>query len=120
MMELTLPELTDLNTYIQAERGNRFMASKLKKQNTFIVSSLAMQQLPRLKKITKVTFIWKHKNKRKDMDNVEFSQKFIWDGLVQAKVIPNDNWKYRPARTLHKHEVNKDHPGVIVVLKGEK
>lgn len=116
-MELVLPELIDLNTYINLERGNRYAAASKKKQFTETVAWEARRQIGKSLTINKITFIWKHKNKRKDMDNIEFQQKFVWDGLVQAGIIPNDNWGNRPARTLHKHEVDKNNPGVVVVIK---
>lgn len=118
--ELRLPELIDLNQYVNAERRNRYIAAKLKQQETFKVATLAMQSLPKLKSISKVVFIWWHKNRRKDMDNVEFSQKFIWDGLVQAKIIPGDGWNYRPQQTVHVHSVNKSDPGVTLIIYGDK
>ena len=116
-MELRLPELTSLNKYIRAERGNRYVAAKIKKAETEIVAWLAKSQLKPVEKINKITFIWQHKNKKKDMDNVEFCQKWIWDGLVMAGIIPNDTWRYRPTRTLHKHEINKKGPGCVVIIK---
>lgn len=116
-MILKLPELTDLNTYINKERSNRYLAAKLKKQQTRLVAWEARRQIGKKIKINKITFIWKHKNRRRDMDNVEFSQKFIWDGLVEAGVIENDNWKNRPTMTKHKHEINKQDPGVVVLIK---
>lgn len=117
-MELKLPELIDLNTYIQAERANRHIAAKMKDDQTELVAwECRRQKLPWLNKIEKITFIWRHKDKRKDFDNVEFSQKFIRDGLVKAGVIPNDGWKHFPPRTLHKHEVVPEDPGVTVIIK---
>lgn len=118
-MVLKLPELTDLNTYIQHERSNRFKGAKTKRENTMLVMSHVLNQLKgvKLDKINKITFIWKHKNKRKDPDNVSFASKFIFDGMVAAGLIPDDSWKYLPTRFLHKHEVNKDDPGVVVLIK---
>lgn len=116
-MKLILPELPDLNTYINAERSNRYAAAKIKKEATHLVAWEAKRQLGKKIDINKITFIWNHKNRRKDMDNAEFSQKFIWDGLVEAGIIDNDNWPNRPNRTLHKHKVNKEEPGVVVLIK---
>ncbi len=117
-MQLKLPELTDLNSYIRLERTNRIMAAKAKRDETFLVASeCRIQKLPKLDKINKITFVWKHRNKRKDFDNVEFSQKFVRDGMVKAGVVPTDGWKHMPPRTLHKHEVDKDNPGVVVIIK---
>lgn len=117
-MELRLPELTDLNTYIRAERSNRYKAAKIKREMTTLVAEACMvQKVPKLQHINRFTCIWRHKNRRKDFDNVEFAQKWIRDGMVEAGVVANDGWKHFPPRTLHKHEVNKDDPGVTVVFK---
>jgi hypothetical protein len=117
-MELVLPELTDLNTYISAERSNRFAGAKIKRSNTDLVAMYARaQSLRPVERINKFTCIWRHKNKKKDFDNVEFGVKWIKDGLVQAGIIGNDGWSHFPPRTLHKHEVDPNNPGVTVILK---
>lgn len=117
-MELKLPELVDLNTYITAERSNKFRGAKIKREMTVLVAEACMvQKAPKMQHITRFTCIWRHKNRRKDFDNVEFAQKWIRDGMVMAGVIPNDGWKHFPPRTLHKHEVNPDDPGVTVLFK---
>lgn len=117
-MQVKLPELPDLNTYISAERGNRFIAAKIKNEATDLVAwYFKAAKVKPIKRIKKLTFIWYHKNKRKDFDNVEFSQKFIRDGMVRSGVIANDGWANMPPRTLHKHEINPDEAGVLVIYK---
>ena len=109
----------DLNTYIDLERSHRRKGAEAKKVQTEAVAWEVKRQFKslRLERINKVTFIWRHKDKRKDLDNVEFSQKFIWDGMVMAHLIPGDGWKHRPPRTLHKHEVDANNPGCTVIIK---
>lgn len=93
-MKLVIPgELTDLNTYINRERTNRYGGASLKKKNTEIVMWEAKAQ--RLKKISGqvyFTFTWYCKNKKKDPDNISFARKFIFDGLVLAGVLSDDGW----------------------------
>lgn len=85
--------LTDLNTYINAERSNRFMAAKIKKQNTQVVYIEAIRQhVPKFKKSVFIAYKWYCKNKKKDKSNVAFSKKFVEDGLILAKVLTNDGW----------------------------
>jgi len=86
-----------LNEYINAERRNRFMAAKIKKDETFAASvaiSNAMRKGVEFKWPCKIKFTWHLKNKRKDPDNVSFSKKFILDGMQKAGFVPNDNLKY--------------------------
>lgn len=86
-------ELTDLNTYITAERTNKFMGAKLKKQNTqFVYIQAIKQHIPKFKGSVFIAYRWYCKNKKKDKSNIAFSKKFIEDGLVLAKVLPNDGW----------------------------
>jgi hypothetical protein len=40
----------------------------------------------------------------RDPDNVEAGQKFLWDGLVVAKIIPNDR-RANNAGSSHTHEI---------------
>lgn len=87
-------ELTDLNTYINAERANRFFGASIKKKNTELVEQEIMIQ--RLKPITEpvdIHITWYVKNSRKDPDNVAFAKKFILDGLVKMGVLKNDTMK---------------------------
>lgn len=113
-----LPELTDLNTYVNAERRNRFIGAKIKKDMTELCMWL-MRGKGKFSKITKIEFYWVHGSKRKDFDNVEFSQKWIRDGMVKAGLIPNDGWLHFPPETHHYHEVG-DKPGVMVSFEGIK
>lgn len=117
IMELVLGEMPNFNEYENKSRTHWSKASRIKRNYTLYVKSEAKKQLKPMDKIRKITFIWKHPNKRRDFDNVEAGQKFIRDGLVSAGIVANDGWKHFPPRTLHKHEVNKDDPGVIVIIK---
>lgn len=118
MFILDLPELVDLNTYIRAERRNRFLGAKIKKEMTELVAyECVAQKIPKMSQITDITFTWYHKNKRKDFDNVEFAQKWIRDGLVKAGVIKGDGWEYFPPRTTHLHAIKKEKPGVTVICR---
>lgn len=82
-----------LNEYINAERSNRYMGSKMKKAYTQLVWAEAKNQ--KLRKIhpVEIIFTWYEKNQKRDKDNVAFAKKFILDGLVEAKVLDGDGWK---------------------------
>lgn len=111
-------EMTDLNTYINAERTNRFQAAKIKNNETRKVWAECMSQ--HIKPYTKPVFIdyyWMCKDKRKDKSNIAFAKKFIEDGLIQAKVIPNDGWKDIAA--YQDHFFLSDDPRVEVVIYEE-
>lgn len=90
--------LPDLNSYINAERRNRFIAAKLKKDATEMVR---LQSLGYAGKLTEfpvdINFEWHiapNRGRFLDSDNRAFSKKFVLDGLVKAEVLPDDNRKY--------------------------
>jgi hypothetical protein len=89
-------ELTDLNTYINAQRTNRFVGAKIKKDETERVAWECKRQ--KLKKITceipEVFIDWYVKDAKKDADNITFAKKFILDGLVTSGVLPSDGRKF--------------------------
>lgn len=90
--------LPGLNDYISAERTNRYRGAAVKKQWTDVVAVAAKKWLtPIPKHCFPVTFRfrWYEQNRRRDKDNVSaFGRKVILDGLVQAGILPNDNWNY--------------------------
>jgi len=87
-------ELTDLNSYIKAERSNRFFGASIKKKNTDEV----IKQLSRKSKVEKypvsINITWYVKDYRKDPDNIAFAKKFLLDGMVKAGILENDTMKH--------------------------
>lgn len=107
-------EFTDLNTYIRAERGNRFMAAKIKKTETERV----IWELAHPEKIVGravISFDWYTKNERKDPDNVSFAKKFILDGMVVSGLLENDTRKCIKG-FIDCFFVDKDNPRVEVTI----
>lgn len=86
-------ELPDLNTYINAERGNRYAGANIKKEATEMVQWSVNGQQSIVGQII-VKFTWYTKNERKDPDNVAFAKKFILDGLVRSGVLIDDTRKF--------------------------
>lgn len=96
-MQFTIKgELCDLNTYINAERRNRFIASKIKKEQTETIAwQVKALRLPPVDNFpVDIELFWFTKNLKKDCDNVTFSKKFLLDGFVLAGLIANDNRKH--------------------------
>ena len=108
-MKLIIPhELTDLNTYIQAERGNKFVAAEIKKDMTQICTLYAKKLQPITSKV-KIVITWYCKNQKKDPDNISFAKKFVLDGLVKAGILQNDGWS-NILSFEDAFEVDKDKP----------
>ena len=93
-MKLTIRgELTDLNTYVRVERGNKYAGAALKEKDTNRVYwECKSQKLKPINVPVKVDCTWFCKNKKKDKDNISFAKKFILDGLMKAGVLSNDGW----------------------------
>lgn len=85
-------KFTSLNKYIQAERGNRHAAAKIKKTETNLVRLQTLGK--KIETPCKLRFTWHIKNLRTDPDNIAFCKKVTLDGLVKAGVIPDDTFKH--------------------------
>ncbi len=83
----------DLNTYIKAERSNKYAGAKIKQDWTTIVWQLAKEaRLKPMKLPVKAYITFYVKSRRRDKDNLLINTKWIMDGLVHAGVLRNDGW----------------------------
>ena len=96
MPKLVIPgTLPGLNEYIDAERRNRHLGAKIKRQTQQVVVLSAKKCMRGFhpKRAVVMDYVWYEKNRRRDKDNVSsFGRKCIQDGLVQAGVLKNDGW----------------------------
>jgi Holliday junction resolvase RusA-like endonuclease len=114
-MKYTIPgKLTDLNTYVNKERANRFMGANIKKDNTEVCTLYAKRLKP-IDKQVQINFTWHCENQKMDPDNICFAKKYILDGLVKAGVLQNDGWKQIKGFT-DCFEVDKNNPRIEVEL----
>lgn len=107
-------EFTDLNTYIRAERSNRFMAAKIKKMETERAAWEVIQSDKAVGKAV-ISFDWYTKDERKDPDNISFAKKFLLDGMVMAGLLENDTRKCING-FIDCFFVDKDNPRVEVTV----
>lgn len=90
VISFTIPHrLVRLNEYIRAERGNRYAAAKIKREQT----DLCGWYIPKVKvnDPVEIKMIWTVKNFANDPDNVSMGAKFILDAMVGKGMIPKDN-----------------------------
>ena len=107
----------NLNDYVNKERTNRYAAAAVKKKETERVFwECKAQHLKPVPKIDEVTITFYNPTTRSDFDNLEFAQKFIWDGLVLAKIIPDDSQKYTPSRKTFIHELDRTNPRITLEI----
>lgn len=109
-----------LNEYVHAMNRNRHAGNAMKRKWTNLVRDEAIAQgLTPVETRQDFVFMWVEPNRKRDKDNVEFAKKFILDGLVRAKVLPNDGWSW-VGRLDNTFEVSKDDPRVVVVMTDEQ
>jgi hypothetical protein len=102
-----LPGMNEIIDAAKGFGGRGVGYSKLKKEWTEKVCWHAKAaHVPKFERV-RLEFLWiepvRSNGAERDPDNVEAGQKFIWDGLKLAKVIPDDKRKQN-AGTKHDHE----------------
>jgi len=106
------------NKYIDGERKNRFIGSKMKKSATKYVREVVTQSMQDGIKFdwpVKLAFDWYLPDKRIDMDNWSFLKKFIFDGMQTAKVrqdvfLDNDNFANMRKGYTETFEIDRNNP----------
>ena len=112
-------QLPTLNEYISAERANRYMAAKMKRETQEFI----MWHLPKLRKPIEthvyVYFLWIRKDARADKDNVAFAKKYILDAMQERGIIKRDSWKLVTPYDRG-FMVNKTNPRTVVTVSTER
>lgn len=62
-----------------------------------------------------VHFTWHERTKRRDPDNITAGQKFVFDALVEAGVIPGDGWAH--VKGISHDWATSERPGVWVFIE---
>ena len=109
--------LPGANEYQDACRRNPREGARMKREATDSVAWAAKAaHLKPMVPPVKVSITWVERNMRRDKDNIRFGAKFILDGLQEAGIIDNDNWKWI-AGISDEYRVNSVDPRVIVELE---
>lgn len=99
MYKIEIPmKLPSLNEYVNVCRTNKFKAGKYKADIEREIGFYLMK-MPRWDNPIKIHFHWVEGNKRRDLDNICFSKKFILDAMVKMNKLKDDNRKYVTAFT---------------------
>jgi len=97
----------NLNQYRNAHYQTLNRAKVIYKET--IADQLIM--LPEFTKIVLDIWLYPSSNRVHDLDNsLSIQCKFFLDALVEAKRIPDDNYKYVPQIHLHFGEIDKENP----------
>lgn len=107
-----------LNDYVSANRGNRYTgASFEKKWVGMAVSQIHEQKTRKHSKPVEITFHYFERDRRRDLDNIEYVRKPILDALVRTGVLHNDNQKYVVGFGKPVFDVDAKDPRVEVFIK---
>ena len=115
-------ELTDLNSYINAERRHRMQAANIKKRETNICIVYLKQAVSQGFEIEHdqyplhVTFKWYAKDRRKDLDIIAYAKKYIMDAMQKVELIENDGYK-QVQRYTDIYLVDKEKPRVEIEIR---
>ena len=110
-------KLPSLNDVISENRANRYAGAALKKEIEAVIgwAIKGALQTKTLRPITNPCVIevdWHEATKRRDVDNIHSSVKFILDALVKNGILQNDGRKY--VKQIH-HTVIDDTKNYVVV-----
>lgn len=110
-------KLPSLNEHIYANRSNRYVGAKLKKDTQRYISAFILQQLKGISfdNPVEINFKWYEPNRKRDLDNICASKKQILDALVSMKVIQTDSWRGVVGFT-DKFYIDKDNPRIEVEI----
>lgn len=85
-------KLPSLNDYVRVCRCNKYQAAKFKADIEQEIG-LHLTKMPKWTNPIKIHFHWIEGNKKRDLDNIAFSKKFILDALVKYGKLQDDNRK---------------------------
>ena len=107
-------KLPSLNELIAANRRNKYMGAKLKRETEeFITQYIKINKIRPVERPCVVHMVFHEPTRKRDADNVESAKKYILDALVKSGIIKGDSPKYvvaSPSFTVY------GEPGASVVV----
>lgn len=91
--------LPSLNEVIRQNRRSKFAGSAMKSGiddiiALYIYRAVGKGTLSEIDKRCEINITWFEKTKKRDVDNIQSSQKFILDSLQKTGIIKNDSQRY--------------------------
>ena len=114
-------KLPSLNDTIAKNRANKHLGNKFKQDIEEVIGwaikqALVMKTLKPVKNPCEIYIEWHEATKRRDVDNVQSSQKFVLDAMVKNGILENDSRRY--VKQVY-HEIIDDKADFVVVRIGE-
>ncbi len=106
-----------MNDVIAKNRANRYVGAKFKKDIEEVIGwaikqALVMKTLKPVEKPCVIYMDWHEATKRRDVDNVQSSQKFVLDAMVESGILQNDSRRY--VKQVY-HQIIDDNDDFVVV-----
>ena len=109
-----LPSLNEVNQHNRANKygGNKFKQDIEEVIGWAIKQALVMRTLKPVQNPCVIEIEWHEATRRRDVDNIQSSQKFILDAMVKNRILKNDSRRY--VKQIH-HEIIDDSDDFAVV-----
>ena len=109
--------MPSLNDTIAKNRANKYYGNKFKQDIEEVIGwaikqALVIGTLKPVKKPCVIYMDFHEATKRRDVDNIQSSQKFILDAMVENGILENDSRRY--VKQIY-HEVIDDKADFVVV-----
>ena len=110
-------KLPSLNDVVDKNRTHRYKGANFKKDVEEVIGwairqAWTMKTLKPVKKPCVIEIEWHEATKRRDVDNIQSSQKFILDAMVKNRILQNDSRRY--VKQIY-HEIIDDNDDYVVV-----
>lgn len=110
-------KLCSMNEVIAANRTNKYMGAKFKKEIQELIGwdikqALTIGTLKPVDKPCEIYIEWHESTRKRDADNIQSSQKFVLDAMVNNGILQNDSRRY--VRQIH-HRIVDDKDDFVVV-----
>lgn len=110
-------KLPSLNDVIDRNRSNKYEGHKYKQEiqegiGWDIRQALVMKRLKPVNNPCIIRIDWHESTKRRDVDNIQSSTKFILDAMVNNRILKNDSRRY--VKQVY-HEIIDDTDDFVVV-----
>lgn len=116
-------KLASLNEVIDKNRANRFMGAKMKKDIEEVIGwnirlGVARGHLRSVSRPCVIQIDYYEKTKRRDVDNIQSSTKFILDAMVKHGILLNDSRRY--VKQIYHEIYDSDRDYVVVRIFEDK
>ena len=116
-MLINIPgKLPGLNDVISANRSNKYIGAKLKRETEQLLCVHIKNQCKRKYERVRIAIAWYEPNKRRDFDNICSGKKFILDALVKSGILMGDGWKQIDPIFVETFLLDKINPRIEVLL----